>query len=236
MTISRLLQTAPVTLMLIGMFIAVAGYQWLAGVQIDAPSTRDLLRFGADFLPLSMIDEPWRLISSGFVHIGVLHLLFNGFAMYYFGQVVELVIGSKLFIAVFLLSVVGGNLLGNYTAWQGVLSGVMPPVSAGASGGIMGLGAFLLVLAVFKTPIGIQLNTRSLAMIMAINLLMGFAIDGIDNAGHIGGAVSGLLLGLCYAYLRPRHRQGSMFWVVAVMIAGFGLLWYWLHGHVLQLI
>lgn len=236
MNISRLLKIAPVTLLLIASFVLMSAYQWFAGVQIDAPSTRDLLRFGADFLPLSMIDEPWRLISSGFVHIGVLHLLFNGFALYYFGQVVELVTGSKLFLLIFLLSVAGGNLLGNYTAWQGVLSGVMPSVSAGASGGIMGLGAFLLMLAALKTPIGIQLNTRSLAMIMAINLLMGFAIDGIDNAGHIGGAVTGMVLGLCYAYLRPRRTDAHMIWVLALFSIGFGLVWYWLHSRVLLLI
>lgn len=112
----------------------------------------------------------------------------------------------------------------------------MPPVSVGASGGIMGLGAFLLVLAALKTPIGIQLNTRSLAMIMAINLLMGFAIDGIDNAGHIGGAVTGMVLGLCYAYLRPRRSDAHMIWVAALFGIGFGLVWYWLHSRVLLLI
>lgn len=235
MTFSRLLQIAPVTLILIAAFIVLTGYQWLVGVQIDAPTTRDLLRFGADFLPLSMIDEPWRLLGSGFVHIGVLHLLFNGFAMYYFGQVVELITGSKLFLAIFLLSVVGGNLLGNYAAWQGVLAGISPPVSAGASGGIMGLGAFLLVLAVLKTPIGIQLNTHSLAIVMAINLLMGFAIDGIDNAGHIGGAVTGAIMGAAYAYIGRRHQQ-RMLWVVLMIMGVFGAVWYWLHSQILLLI
>lgn len=236
MTIARLLQIAPMTLILIAIFIGMTAYQWLVGVKIDDPVIGDLLRFGADFLPLSMIDEPWRLLASGFVHVGVLHLLFNGFAMYYFGQVVELITGSKLFLAVFLLSVVGGNLLSNYMAWQGIWSGIAPPVSAGASGGIMGLGAFLLVLAVLKTSVGIHLNASGLAVIMAINLLMGFAIDGIDNAGHIGGAVTGGVIGLCYAYFHHHHSAHRIWWLLFMLIAGFVLLWYWLHHLILAVI
>ena len=68
------------------------------------------------------------------------------------------------------------------------VSGV-DPLAAGASGGIMGIGAALLVAAFFKMSVnGMVLNLKSLVIIMGINLVYGFAVPGIDNAGHIGGA------------------------------------------------
>ncbi|WP_338421017.1 rhomboid family intramembrane serine protease, partial [Moraxella catarrhalis] len=73
--------------------------------------------------------------------------------------------------------------------------GTPPPISVGASGGIMGLGAFLFSLALLRAPIGLKLNTKNLGFVMAINLLMGFAVDGIDKAGHIGVALVGFIFG-----------------------------------------
>ncbi|MFC0820458.1 rhomboid family intramembrane serine protease [Moraxella marmotae] len=235
MTLWRL---TPVTLGLIVCFVLLAVIQWLMGVNIDNPSTADLLAFGANFLPRSMLDEPWRLVSAGFLHIGILHLLFNGFAMYYFGQVVEIIAGSVQSLLIFVLAVVGGNLLSNYLAWQAVLVDNMPAVSAGASGGIIGMGAFLLVLAVFRSPTPVQLNTKGLAIVMAVNLTMGFAIDGIDNAGHIGGFLVGLLLGGVHAYALNK-RQATARWLMGaslVVAAGFGLLWYVLDWQILAVI
>ncbi|MFB6347908.1 rhomboid family intramembrane serine protease [Moraxella sp. ZJ142] len=235
MTLWRL---TPATLGLIVCFVLLAVIQWLMGVNIDNPSTADLLAFGANFLPRSMFDEPWRLVSAGFLHIGILHLLFNGFAMYYFGQVVEVIVGSVQSLLVFVLAVAGGNLLSNYLAWQAVLVDNMPAVSAGASGGIIGMGAFLLVLAVFRSPTPVPLNTKGLAIVMAVNLTMGFAIDGIDNAGHIGGFLVGLLLGGVHAYTLNKQQAAGR-WLMGVSLvvaAGFGLLWYVLHWQILAVI
>lgn len=79
------------------------------------------------------------MVTSLFLHIGFLHLLFNMFALYYFGQVAERMYGSVHLLLLFLLSGIGGNVLNNYLAWQGLnLMGYEPSVSAGASGGIMG--------------------------------------------------------------------------------------------------
>ena len=201
MTIQQLLKTAPVTTLLLVSFIGLFIIQVLTGVDANNPSTAELLKWGANALPYTMDNEPWRLASSAFLHIGLMHLLFNGFAMYFFGQIAEPMFGSAKFLALFLLAAIGGNLLNNHITWQGILDGTgQPGLSAGASGGIMGIGAALLIAALFKISVnGMVLNLKSLIIIMGINLVYGFAVPGIDNAGHIGGAVTGLVIALAFA-------------------------------------
>ncbi len=93
MTIQQLLKTAPVTTLLLVSFIGLFIMQVLTGVDANNPSTEALLNWGANALPLTMTDDPWRLVSSAFLHIGLMHLLFNGFAMYFFGQIAEPMFG-----------------------------------------------------------------------------------------------------------------------------------------------
>ena len=211
MTIQQLLKTAPVTTLLLISFIGLFLLQVLTGVDANNPSTEDLLKWGANALPFTMTDDPWRLLSSAFLHIGLMHLLFNGFAMYFFGQVAEPMFGSAKFLALFLLAAIGGNLLNNYVTWQGILDGTgQPGISAGASGGIMGIGAALLIAALFKISVnGLVLNLKSLIFIMGINLVYGFAVPGIDNAGHIGGAVTGLVIALAFAIAYRQRAKAT---------------------------
>ena len=201
MTIQQLLKTAPVTTVLLISFIGLFLMQVLTGVDANNPSTEALLKWGANALPFTMGDEPWRLVSSAFLHIGLMHLLFNGFAMYFFGQIAEPMFGSAKFLALFLLAAIGGNLLNNYVTWHSILEGSRQQgLSAGASGGIMGIGAALLIAALFKISVnGMVLNLKSLIFIMGINLVYGFAVPGIDNAGHIGGALTGLVIALAFS-------------------------------------
>ncbi|MGB6925316.1 rhomboid family intramembrane serine protease [Psychrobacter sp.] len=201
MTIQQLLKTAPVTTLLLASFIGLFVMQLVTGVDANNPSTESLLNWGANALPYTMQEQPWRLVSSAFLHIGLMHLLFNGFAMYFFGQIAEPMFGSAKFLALFLLAAIGGNLLNNYVTWQSIIEGTgQPGLSAGASGGIMGIGAALLIAALFKISVnGMVLNLKSLIFIMGINLVYGFAVPGIDNAGHIGGAITGLVIALAFA-------------------------------------
>ena len=237
MNIQNLLIKAPITLLLIVIFVGFALYQLTQGVSMDNPSTNDLLRFGANFLPLSLTHEPWRVISSVFLHIGIIHLLFNGFAVYYFGQITEQIIGKWQFLMLFLLSALGGNLLNLFITWQDVQAGGSVGLSAGASGGIMGLGAFLLALAVLRAPTMFVLNTKSLFFVMAINLLMGFALPGIDNAAHIGGALIGALFGMMVSLVLKSKLSRAWFWKMSVIVAAvFGVVWWQLHTQVLALI
>ncbi|MGO2998465.1 MAG: rhomboid family intramembrane serine protease, partial [Moraxellaceae bacterium] len=169
MTIQQLLKTAPVTTLLLASFIGLFVMQLVTGVDANNPSTEALVKWGANALPLTMMDDPWRLASSAFLHIGLMHLLFNGFAMYFFGQIAEPMFGSAKFLALFLLAAIGGNLLNNHVTWHSILDGTgQPGLSAGASGGIMGIGAALLIAALFKISVnGMILNLKSLIIIMA---------------------------------------------------------------------
>lgn len=240
MNVQTLLRLAPVTFILLVLIVGYALLQMMLGVSIDSPNNQTLLRFGANFLPKTL-DEPWRLISSGFLHIGLMHLLFNSFALYSFGQVAEPAFGKWRFLLLFLLSVVAGNLLSLAMAWQAFLTGEPFSIAAGASGGIMGIGVSLIALSFSRHPFARSLNKNSLVMVMAANLVMGFAIAGIDNAAHIGGAICGGILGAIFAHeplpahsaltkkSHPCYSIVSVFVATAVLVAA----WFWLQKTVM---
>ena len=210
--IQQALQHYPITLALVVICIGVFALQLVFGVNPTHPTNQSLIAWGANFLPFSLGDAPWRLVTSLFLHIGFMHLLFNMFALYYFGQVAERMFGAVNFLALFLLSGVGGNLLNNYLGLHSVMAGEPPIISAGASGGIMGIGMALLVTALTKTSFNnFALNFRSLLIVMVINLGYGFLVGGIDNASHVGGAIIGGLLGMVYVMQYRVIRQQQLF-------------------------
>lgn len=210
--IQQALQYYPITLALVVMCVGVFALQLFFGVNPTNPTNQSLIAWGANFLPFSLGEAPWRLVTSLFLHIGFMHLLFNMFALYYFGQVAERMFGAVNFLALFLLSGVGGNLLNNFLGLHSVMAGEPPIISAGASGGIMGIGMALLVTALTKTSFNnFALNFRSLLIVMAINLGYGFLVGGIDNASHVGGAIVGGLLGLVYVMQYRVIRQQQLF-------------------------
>ena len=140
----------------------------------------------------------WRLLSAMFLHIGVTHLFFNGWALFSLGREVEAFYGSKRFLLIYFISGLFGN----------VVSYVLGPpnvISAGASGAIFGLvGADIAFFLNNRKSLGrlSQQSLMNLAILVVINLVLGFTAPGINNYAHIGGLVSGLALGLGMA---PRY-------------------------------
>ncbi|VXB60402.1 Rhomboid family intramembrane serine protease [Enhydrobacter sp. 8BJ] len=260
--IQQALHHYPITLALVVICVGVFALQLFFGVNPTNPTNQSLIAWGANFLPFSLGEAPWRLVTSLFLHIGFMHLLFNMFALYYFGQVAERMFGAVNFLALFLLSGVGGNLLNNFLGLHSVMAGEPPIISAGASGGIMGIGMALLVAALTKTSFNnFALNFRSLLIVMAINLSYGFLVGGIDNASHVGGAIIGGLLGMVYVmqYRVIRQQQlgdepisGSTAPFIppslvvlkgkiitasyVVLIVGFMAIYGWLHISFMQLL
>ena len=137
-----------------------------------------LLRFGANYQPLVKSGEVWRLISSMFLHIGFLHLLFNMYALWIIGKQLETFLGKFKFIIIYL----GSGFLGS------LLSVVLhTSVSAGASGAIFGLLGSLLYFGYhYRLYLGTVLKTQIIPVII-LNLIIGFTLSGIDNFAHIGG-------------------------------------------------
>lgn len=185
-----------VTYVLIAAIVIVWLLMEAAGGSTD---TRILVRFGANFGPLILEGETWRLFTSMFLHIGFLHLFFNGYALFIFGIEMESLYGSDRFLTIYVLSGLFGSLVS--FAWRG------PNVlSAGASGAIFGvvgmnLAFFLIHHKSFGT-LGRQRVMNTL-VIIGINLVFGFTVPGIDNMAHMGGLVSGFALG--YG-LTPRYK------------------------------
>ena len=182
------LSNAFITYILLGVIVVVWILMELAGGSTDS---QVLVRFGANFGPLILEGQTWRLFTSMFLHIGLLHLAFNSYALFIFGLEMERLYGSDRFLVIYILSGLFGSLVS--FAWRG------PAVlSAGASGAIFGiigmnLAFFLLHRQTFG-QFGRQQVMNTL-FIIGLNLFFGFTMPGIDNMAHIGGLIAGFVLG-----------------------------------------
>ena len=134
--------------------------------------------------------ELWRLWSVTLLHGSLVHLLFNMYALYISGPLVETLYGSRLFLLFYLLCAAAGSVA------SFVFGGNVPAV--GASGAIFGLFGLLLAASRTHHPV-LDRRSRSLVgqlgTLILINLVFGFVVPNIDNAAHIGGLVAGLWLG-----------------------------------------
>jgi rhomboid protease GluP len=151
------------------------------------------LAWGANFGPATQDGEWWRLGSALFLHFGLLHLALNMWALWDVGQWVERMFGHLRFAVIYFLAGVAGNLL-SLVAHSG------PVVSGGASGAVFGVyGALLSFLWLERSRIQ-QGEFRWLFWaaigFSVLTIVFGLLIPGIDNAAHIGGLVSGILLGI----------------------------------------
>lgn len=163
----------------------------LSGVSIISPTNHNLINWGADFRPITLDGQSWRLITNCFLHIGIFHLLFNMYALLYIGILLEPRLGSWRFGIAYLVTGIIASISSIY--WHPMT------VSAGASGAIFGMyGVFLAMLTtnlIEKTQRKALLT--SIAIFVAYNLLNGMK-GGIDNAAHIGGLISGIVIGYSF--------------------------------------
>ena len=163
---------------------------------------RLLVAFGANFTPAIAQGEYWRLLTSMFLHGGLVHLLFNSYALFIIGRDVESLYGSQRFLAIYFLSGLGGSVF-SYALGS-------PRVSVGASGAIFGLiGADIAYFFLHREMFGPrgQAQLRNLLVVAVINLLFGATVPGIDNWAQLGGLVLGLGLGWALA---PRYEAPSV--------------------------
>ena len=159
-----------------------------SGVHFINPTPESLVLWGANFTTLTFQGEYWRLLSNCFLHIGFIHLLFNMYALLYIGLLLEPVIGKLKLGFAFILTGVGASLVS--LIWHDLI------VSAGASGAIFGLyGVFIALLTTNIIDKGNKGGIlTSILIFVGYNLLLGLR-GGVDNAAHVGGLISGLILG-----------------------------------------
>jgi membrane associated rhomboid family serine protease len=187
------------TYILVGINVAVFALMTLTGVPFLSPTSAQLLKWGANWGPLSLTTQPWRILTSNYVHIGIIHIGFNMWCLLNLGALAQRIFDRWTYVLIYTATGIAGSIASLW--WHPTV------VGAGASGAIFGLaGALISALYLGKLPIpkeAIQATMKSLLIFAAYNLFFGLT-QGIDNAAHIGGLASGLALGA----LLSKHLTG----------------------------
>jgi membrane associated rhomboid family serine protease len=214
-----------VTYVLMGLIVVAYAGQWLSGGALTSAWVLNPTVVGA---------EPWRLITSAFLHSPgtFIHILFNLYALYAFGPALEAFLGRVRYVALYVAAALGGSLgvlslyalaIATNGASTEVAGGLLAPGSAlGASGAIFGLiGAYLPL----RRAIGV--NTMQLLIVLGINVVLGFIAPNIAWEAHFGGLLIGALVG--WVYLRTRRpaqrpvQIGSVAGIIVALLVMFVL-------------
>ena len=204
--------TSRVSITIIGLCVAVYVLGLLKGPELS-------LNFGNLAGPaLSPVDgtsigvadgQYYRLITAAFLHAGAFHLAMNMFALAQLGPTLETALGRVRFLALYVLSALGGSTLSFLVSDPGTLG-------VGASGAIFGLfGAYYVVVRRLGGP------TRSILTLLVINLVITFSVPIIDWRAHVGGLVTGVVVALAFAYAPRGARRDT---IQAAACAGVALL------------
>ena len=151
--------------------------------------------------------EPWRLLTVLFVHGNFIHLALNMLALWMLGQIVEPMLGRWRFLALYLLSGLGGSV---------VAACLAPTVGVvGASGAIFGLMAALLIIGRH-----VGANVTGILVILAINFVFGVLFAGISWQAHLGGVLAGALVAFVFTRTRrPEQRVWQIVWLSVIAVA-----------------
>jgi rhomboid protease GluP len=182
------------TQVIVGINVLVFVGMVFSGVSPMSPTQLQLVIWGANFAPLSLGSQPWRMLASNYVHIGIIHIFFNMWCLWNLGRLAEHIFDRWTYLLVYTASGIAGSLASLWWHPQGI--------GAGASGAIFGLaGGLIAVLYLGKLPLAkeaLKPTLRSLVMFAAYNLFFGL-VPGIDNAAHLGGLAAGLAIGALLA-------------------------------------
>lgn len=157
---------------------------------------------------ISHSHEYWRLLSVGFLHDGLFHILVNMLSLYWVGMVLEPAIGSLNFLTVYFTSLLAGS-FGALLFSPGI-------PSVGASGAIFGIFGALIVVAHRR---GIPIWQSGLGFVLVLNLVISFTFRGISIGAHLGGLIAGLIAGALVLELGERRRRQSLALVACAVLA-----------------
>ncbi|MGO4585059.1 rhomboid family intramembrane serine protease [Arthrobacter sp. 2RAF6] len=197
------------TYLLIGLCALVYVLQWL----VPGDAVFQQFAFASVYAtPQYGAFEPWRMLTSAFVHSQgfVLHIVLNMYMLWIFGQVLEPVLGRVRFLAVYLLSAIGGSV--GFL----LLTPALPAIPVvGASGAIFGLFGALLVIQSRRGG-----DTRQLWILIVINGVIGFVVPGIAWQAHLGGLITGGLCAAVIAFAPRGPRQALLQTAGMALVAG----------------
>jgi rhomboid protease GluP len=213
----------PITKTLVGINFAVFLLMTLGGASPVEPSPQQLIRWGADFGPLALSTQPWRALTSNYVHIGIIHIALNMWCLWNLGFLAEVIFDRLTYVLAYTACGIAGSVA---SLWWHPLT-----VGAGASGAIFGLaGALITALYLGNLPIpkaALKGTLKSLLSFAGYNLVFGaIGHSFIDNSAHIGGLIMGLGIGAAMAphltNAEERNRWRILvFGVIAiVLVAG----------------
>ena len=197
--INRIAPTRPVaTYWLIAICTAVFIFELIKGAGFDTMSVDLARRLGADYGPLTLGGQWWRLITSMFLHFGIIHLALNMWCLFALGSLAERLMGRAAFLLLYFATGLFGGLLS---------LAVHPQItSAGASGAVFGItGGLVAYLALKKAPLEIETvkkQLKSLGIFLAYNLFYSLR-PGVDLMAHAGGLGSGIII----AAVLPRFLE-----------------------------
>ena len=157
----------------------------------------------------------YRLLTSAFLHYGVMHLLFNMWALYVVGPPLESQLGRLRFGALYALSALGGSVVV-------YLVSPLNSATAGASAAVFGLFA-----ATFVVGKRLNLDVRWVVGLIAINIVITFVVPSISWQGHIGGLVTGAVVAAAYAYAPRERRNLIQAGATGALVALFAVLIWW---------
>ena len=143
-----------------------------------------LIAFGAKVNTLIQAGEVWRLLTSTFIHIGIIHLVFNLYALWALGPLTEESFGHRQFLMIYIFSGLGGSIASFLFS---------PALSAGASGAIFGLLGALLYYSIKRPYLWKSGLGMNLIIVILVNFGFGLTQPGIDNYAHLGGLLTGML-------------------------------------------
>src|SRR6266849_7527910 len=220
------LERMPVTSAIIGINVLVFVAMTLSGVSPGMPQPAQLVTWGADFGPLTLTTQPWRILTSNYIHIGIIHIALNMWCLWNLGILAERIFDRWTYVLTYTASGIGGSLASLWWHPKGI--------GAGASGAIFGLaGALIAVLYLGKLPISkdaLKPTLKSLITFAVYNLFFGL-VPGIDNAAHLGGLAAGLGLGAVLARSfseplesRARWRNYVMVGTALLLLAGYSYI------------
>jgi membrane associated rhomboid family serine protease len=205
----RLPRPRSVATAILGLNVAVFVVEMLLG---GATNLRVLVDMGAMVPGLVAEGQWWRLFTAIFLHVGVFHLLLNSLGLYIFGSLIEQVLGSARFLAVYLVS-------GFCASAVSFAFGSPGAVAAGASGAIFGLlGAWLAFNFRRRSLSLARANAQGALILIAINVVFGLSIPGVDNLAHLGGLAAGIMAGFAAEGFGRRSVR------TATVVGGFLLL------------
>ncbi len=203
-----ILRSYKVTISLVGISLIVF---LMEGEFFEPADAILLLNQGANFAPYTLQNEPWRIITSLFLHGGFLHILVNMLTLLSLGTFLEKRIGSVNFLLVYLLTGITGNLLSLY--WN------MFMISVGASGAIFGLFGFEIIISIAEAGRNTSQIIRTIltGVVYVILILIIGTLLPFDNAAHVGG----LLTGIIYQWVRIRHPKKLVLFFIPVILLFF---------------